>query len=86
MADIGDKINDYIAKIASASVTNDDVVANMREADKKNDAEMAEMSAQIKQLTATVAKLASRGKQNIENDNPNKNRGPRDDRIVEQMT
>ncbi len=35
MADIGDKIKDYIAKIASASVTNNNVVANMREADKK---------------------------------------------------
>jgi hypothetical protein len=29
MADIGNEIKDYIAKIASASVTNDDVVANM---------------------------------------------------------
>jgi hypothetical protein len=86
MADIGDKINDYIAKIASASVTNDNVVANMREADKKNDAEMAEMSTQIKQLTATVAKLASQGQQNTENGDPNKNHGPRDNRIVEQMT
>ena len=34
MADIvGDEIKDYIAKIASSSVTNDDVVANMRDAD-----------------------------------------------------
>jgi hypothetical protein len=86
MANIGDKIKDYIAKMASASVTNDDVVANMREADKKKDAEMADMAAQIKQLTAIVAKLASRGQQNTENDDPNKNRGRRGDRIVEQMT
>ena len=35
MADIGDEIKDYIAKIASSSVTNKDVVANMHEADKK---------------------------------------------------
>ena len=35
MADIGDEIKDYIMKIASASVTNDDVIANMHEADKK---------------------------------------------------
>jgi len=46
---------------------------------------MAEMSTQIKQLTAAVAKLASRGQQNTENDNPNKNRGHRGG-IVEQMT
>ena len=76
MADIGDKIKDYIAQMA----------ANMREADKKKDAEMADMAAQIKQLTVSVAKLASRGQQNTENDDPNKNRGRRGDRIVEQMT
>ena len=86
MADIGDEIKDYIAKMASASVTNDNVVANMREADKKKDAEMADMAAQIKQLTASVAKLASRCQQNTENDDLNKNRGRRGDRIVEQMT
>ena len=85
MADIGDKIKDYIAKIASSSVINDDVVANMREADKEKDAEMAEMSAQIKQLTAAAAKLASRGQQNMEKNDPNKNRGRRGG-IVEQMT
>ena len=44
------------------------------------------MSAQIKQLTAAVAKLASRGQQNTENDDPNKNRGRRGNRVVEQMT
>jgi hypothetical protein len=76
MANIGDEIKDYIAKIASSSVTNDDIVANMREADKKKDAEMANMSAQIKQLTAAVAKLASR-----EKDDPNQNRGRRGDRV-----
>jgi len=31
MADIGDKIKDYIAKMASTSITNDDVVTNMRD-------------------------------------------------------
>jgi len=35
MADIGDEIKDYIMKIASASVTNDNIGANMHEADKK---------------------------------------------------
>jgi len=85
MVDINDEIKDYIANMASASITNDDFVANMREADKKKDAEMAEMSAQIKQLTAAIAKLASRGQQNTENDDPNKNQGRRGG-IVKQMT
>jgi hypothetical protein len=85
MVDINDEIKDYIANMASASITNDDIVANMREADKKKDAEMAEMSAQIKQLTAAIAKLASRGQQNTENDDPNKNQGRRGG-IVKQMT
>jgi hypothetical protein len=70
MADISDEIKDYIVKIASSSVTNDDVVANMHEADKKKDAEMADVSAQIKQLTTAVAKLASWGQQNTENYDP----------------
>ncbi len=87
MADIGDEIKDYIAKIAGSSGTNDDVIANMREADKKKDAEMADMSAQIKQLTAAVAKLASRGQHNTENDDhSSKNRRRRGDRVVKQMT
>jgi len=85
MADIGDEIKDYIAKMASTSVTNADIIANMTEADKKKDAEMAEMSTRIKQLTAAVAKLASRSQQNTENNDPNKNRGRRSG-IVEQMT
>ena len=81
MADIGDEIKDYIAKIASSAVTNNDVVTNMREADKRKDAEMANMSAQIKQLTAAVAKLASREKAD-----PNQNRGCRSTGVIEQMT
>ena len=85
MADIGDEIKDYIAKMVSASITNDDIIANMHEADKKKETEMAEMSMQIKQLTTAVAKLASRGQQNMENNDPNKNRGRRGG-IVEQMT
>ena len=44
------------------------------------------MSVQIKQLTAAVAKLASWGQQNTENDDPNKNRGRRSDRVLKQMT
>jgi hypothetical protein len=42
MADIGDEIKDYITKIASSSVTNDDVVANMREADQTADCSLGQ--------------------------------------------
>jgi hypothetical protein len=64
MADISDEIKDYITKIASKSITNDNVVGNMLEADKIFFLEKAEISTQIKQLTANVAKLASRSQKN----------------------
>jgi len=86
MTDIGNEIKDYIVKIASTSVTNDDVVAYMCEADKKKDAEMAEMYTQIKQLTVTITKLASWIQQKMENNDPDKYCGRHGDRIVEQMT
>ena len=39
MADIGNEIKDYIAKLAGASIANNDAFANMREASKSKDAE-----------------------------------------------
>ena len=81
MADIGDEIKDYIAKIASASVANHDAVANMREAGKSKDAELALIATQISQLTAAIAKLTA-NKEN-EHKDPNKTRGRR---TAEQMT
>ncbi len=81
MADIGDKIKDYIAKIASASVANHDSVANMRKAGKSKDAELALIATQISQLTAAIAKLTA-NKEN-EHKDPNKNRRRC---TVEQMT
>jgi hypothetical protein len=51
MAKIGDKFKDYIAKIASASITNNNTVANMREANKSKDAKLTAMASQFKQLT-----------------------------------
>ncbi len=81
MADIGDEIKDYIAKIASASVANHNTVANMHKAGKTKDAELALMATQFSQLTAAIAKLTA----NKENEHkvPNKNRGRR---TMEQMT
>ena len=54
MANIGDKIKDYIAKLAGASIANNNAVANMREAGKSKDAELALMAKQISQLTTTI--------------------------------
>ena len=55
MADIGDEIKDYIAEIASTSITNNDAVANMHKANKSKVAKFTVMAAQIKQLTTTSA-------------------------------
>ncbi len=71
----GAKIKDYIAKIASASITNNDAVANIREATKSKDAKLTAMAAQIKQLTAAIAKLLMINMPNNNNVDPNKNCG-----------
>lgn len=81
MADIGDKIKDYIAKIASASVANNDAVANMCKSGKNKDAKFAQMAAQISLLTAAIAKLTANKENEPKNPNKNRERGP-----VEQMT
>jgi hypothetical protein len=83
MANIGNKIKDYIAKITCASITNNNAVANMREANKSKDAKLTAMAAQIKQLTAAIVKLLTINKSNNKNANLNRNRGHR---TVEQMT
>jgi hypothetical protein len=54
MANIGEEIKDYIANIASASITNNNAVANMCKANNSKDAKLTAMAAQIKQLTAAI--------------------------------
>jgi hypothetical protein len=83
MANIGNKIKDYIAKNASASITNNDAVTNMYESNKSKDAKLTVMAAQIKQLTAAIAKLSTINKTNKENVDPNRNCGCC---TIEQMT
>jgi hypothetical protein len=83
MANIGNKIKDYIAKIASASITNNNAVANMRKANKSKDSKLTAMAPQIKQLTAAIAKLSRINKPNNKNVDPNKNHGCH---TIEQMT
>jgi hypothetical protein len=83
MANIGDKIKDYIAKIAIASITNNDVIANMCKANKSKDAKLTAMAAQIKQLIAAIAKLLTTNKPNNKNVDPNRNQGCR---TIKQIT
>jgi hypothetical protein len=83
MADIGNKIKDYITKIASASITNNNAIANMRKANKSKDTKLTSTAAQIKQLTTAIAKLSTINKPNNKYVDPNRNRGCC---TVEQMT
>ncbi len=75
VTNIGDKIKDYIAKTASASITNNNAIANMCKANKSKDTKLTAMAVQIKQLTATIPKLSMINKPNNKNMDPNKNRG-----------
>ena len=81
MADIGNEIKDYIAKLAGVSIAINNAITNMREAGKSKDAKLALMAEQISQLTTAIAKLTA-NKENKPKD-PNNNRGRR---TVEQMT
>jgi hypothetical protein len=71
MADYGNKIIDYIARIASASSFNNNALANIRDNTKSKDTQLKAMSAQLKILANTVAILAKSIKPNNENRNPN---------------
>jgi hypothetical protein len=71
MADLGDKIKDYIAKLASTSVTNNDVLANIRDTVRTKDSQIEVMAAQLKLLSDTVALLAKNAKPTDENRDPN---------------
>ncbi len=81
MADIGNEIKDYIARLAGASIANNDAVTNMREAGKSKDAKLALMAKKISQLTTAIAKLTA----NKENEPKDPNNNCRR-RTVEQMT
>ena len=84
MADIGNKIKDYIAKIAGTSVSNNKALANMCEAAKGKDAELTAMAAQIKLLISAITKFTP-SQPNSDNQDPNK-RGGRERREPEQLT
>ncbi len=71
MADLGDEIKDYIAKLASTSVTNNDALANIRDTVRTKDSQIEAMAAQLKLLSDTVALLAKNAKHTNENRDPN---------------
>jgi hypothetical protein len=75
MANIGDEIKDYIAEIASTSITNNDAFANMRKANKSKDAKLTATATQIKQLTTIITKLLTINKPSNKKVDPNKNPG-----------
>ncbi len=60
MADLGDEIKDYIAKLASMSITNNDALANIRDTVRTKDSQIEAMAAQLKLLSDTVALLAKK--------------------------
>ncbi len=70
LADCGDEIPDYIAKIASAAAANSDHAANTQ----ATHTQFKAMSAQIKALTDAIAKLTAKkssAEQDSKNVNPN---------------
>ncbi len=71
MAKIGNKIKDYIAKIASALITNNDALANICNTDRTNNLQIKAMSTQLKLLADTVALLTKSIKPGDKNHNPN---------------
>jgi hypothetical protein len=58
MARIGDKIKEYIAKLASTSINNNDVLAKIRDTVCTKDMQIDVMAMQLKSLANTVALLA----------------------------
>jgi hypothetical protein len=80
MADLDDEIKEYIAKLASTSVTNKDALTNIRDTGRMKDSQIEAMAVQLKLLSDTVALLAKNAKPVDENWNPNsrgRNRGAR---------
>ena len=67
MADLGDKIRNYIANLATTSITNNDKLANIRDTVRTKDSQIEALAAQIKVLFDTVALLTKNAKPTDEN-------------------
>ena len=67
MADLGDEIKNYIAKLATTSITNNNELANIRDTVRTKYSQIEALAAQIKALSDTVALLAKNTKPTDEN-------------------
>jgi hypothetical protein len=71
MADIGDEIKEYIAKLTSASIDNNNALTNIRDTVHMKDMQIDVLATQLKLLTNTDALLAKTIKPGDENCDPN---------------
>jgi hypothetical protein len=71
MAEIGDEIKEYIAKLASTSINNNNVLANISDTVRTKDTQIDAMAARLKSLADTVALLAKSIKPGDKNCKPN---------------
>ncbi len=71
MADLGDEIRNYIANLATTSITNNDELANIRDTVRTKDSQIEALAAQIKALSDTVALLAKNANPTDGNRDPN---------------
>ncbi len=71
MANLGDQIKEYITKLASTSIMNNDALANIGDTVHTKDSQIEAMVVQLKLLSDTVALLAKNVKPADENCNPN---------------
>jgi hypothetical protein len=74
MARIGDEIMEYITKLASTSINNNDALANIRDTMHTKDTQIEAMAAQLKSLADTVTLLAKSIKPGNGNREPNHGR------------
>jgi hypothetical protein len=72
MAEIGDEIKEYIVKLTSASINNNDALANIRDTVHMKYMQINMLAMQLKLLTNTVALLAKSIKGVDENRDPNR--------------
>ncbi len=72
MAKIKDKIKEYIAKLTSASINNNNTLDNIRDTVCTKDMKINALATQLKLLADTVALLAKSIKPGDENCNPNR--------------
>jgi hypothetical protein len=70
-AGIGDEIKEYIAKLASTSINNNDALANIRNTVHTKDMQIDAIAAQLKSLADTVTLLAKSIKPGDESCKPN---------------